>query len=188
MSEEIRELVGRSLTGDQFAARDLVDRFRGQVFGLCFRILRHRQDAEDMTQEAFARALRNLQRWDPTRDFRPWLLAIAGNRCRTLLSTRKKHQPGAIDVALLADVRPAKHGDPYLLEEITRALGELRSEYRDAFLLFHRDELSYTEIAETLGCPVGTVKTWIHRARRELAELLYRRGAVEEREYAMRRR
>jgi DNA-directed RNA polymerase specialized sigma24 family protein len=60
LAEDVRELVERSLRGDQLAMAELVDRFRGQVFGLCYRMLGHRQDAEDMTQEAFVRALRNL--------------------------------------------------------------------------------------------------------------------------------
>ena len=63
----------------------LVDRFQGQVFGLCYRMLGHRQDAEDVTQESFSRALRSLKSWDNQRAFRPWLMAIAGNRCRTWL-------------------------------------------------------------------------------------------------------
>ena len=62
---------------------DLVNRFRGQVFGLCYRMLGQRQDAEDAAQETFVRVLKNLHRWDPARPFEPWLLTIAGNRCRT---------------------------------------------------------------------------------------------------------
>ena len=72
---------------------DLVDRYRDQVFGLCYRMLGHRQDAEDAAQETFTRALRNLRSWDSNRDFEPWLLAIAGNRCRTALSRRMRRPP-----------------------------------------------------------------------------------------------
>src|SRR5688572_11426744 len=67
-----------------------VDRFQGQVFGLCYRMLGHRQDAEDMAQESFIRALRSWSHWDRTRELVPWLLAIAGNRCRTLISVRRR--------------------------------------------------------------------------------------------------
>ena len=72
---------------------ELVDQYRSRVFGLCYRMLGQRQDAEDMTQETFIRALKSLSRWDPERDFEPWLLAIAGNRCRTALATRRRKPP-----------------------------------------------------------------------------------------------
>ena len=85
MIGDLRQVVNRCLNGDQGAMYDLVARFKGQVFGLCYRMLGHRQDAEDVAQETFVRVLKNLHRWDQQRDFEPWLLAIAGNRCRTAL-------------------------------------------------------------------------------------------------------
>jgi RNA polymerase sigma-70 factor (ECF subfamily) len=187
LPDEVRELVGRILAGDQFAMAALVDRFRGQVFGLCYRMLGHRQDAEDMAQESFVRALRNLASYDTRRDFRPWLLAIAGNRCRSLLSARG-HRAIAIDeLEQVADPAPDSQSARNLAEEIELALRELRPEYRQSFVLFHEQHLSYAEIAESLECPVGTVKTWVHRARRELANHLVRRGVVEELPNAVRR-
>ena len=67
-----------------------------------------------------------------------------------------------------------------LSEEIELALEDLRSEYRSAFTLFHRHELSYEEIGEMMEVPLGTVKTWVHRARRELVNRLSKRGVIEE--------
>jgi RNA polymerase sigma-70 factor (ECF subfamily) len=66
-----------------------------------------------------------------------------------------------------------------LAEEVELAMGALRAEYRRAFLLFHEQQLSYQQIAEVLACPLGTVKTWVHRARREIVEQLTERGVVE---------
>ncbi|MGH7200444.1 MAG: RNA polymerase sigma factor, partial [Planctomycetaceae bacterium] len=63
-----------------------------------------------------------------------------------------------------------------LAEELEQALAQLREEYRTCFVLFHQQELSCAEIGEILDCPQGTVKTWLYRARRELAEILQRRG------------
>jgi RNA polymerase sigma-70 factor (ECF subfamily) len=186
LADQVRELVSRCLSGDTHAVVELVDRFRGQVFGLCLRMLRHREDAEDMTQEAFVRAIRNLGRWDPQREFTPWLLAIAGNRCRTLMAARMRRPPGSIPVEALADRTPDPWGERSLCEEVQRALAGLRDEYRTAFLLFHEQELSYQEIAAALNCPLGTVKTWVHRARRDLARELIRRGVVEGLQYAVR--
>src|SRR5204862_1715772 len=122
-------------------------RFRGQVFGLCFQLLRHRQDAEDIAQESFVRVLRSLKQWDQTREFLPWLLAIAGNRCRTLLSSRLRRPVALGFVERLPDPRGDAESAGPLEEEIERALGHLRPEYRQAFTLFHEQELSYLEIS-----------------------------------------
>jgi RNA polymerase sigma-70 factor (ECF subfamily) len=87
----------------------------------------------------------------------------------------------------LPDRLPNGEAARHLAEELQRAMGRLREEYRVAFLLFHQQELSYAEIGAALGCPLGTVKTWVHRARRELIEMLRKRGAVGEVSYAVRR-
>ena len=164
---------------------ELVERFRGQVFGLCLRMLGNRQDAEDMAQESFVRALRSLHRWDPRREFKPWLLSIAGNRCRTLLAKRQRRPRSVADVEHVADRRPPAEGYYILAEEVDQALAGLRTEYRHAFLLFHEQQLSYAELAAALNCPVGTAKTWVHRARMELADVLSKRGVLEEKANAV---
>ncbi|MBL8826317.1 MAG: sigma-70 family RNA polymerase sigma factor [Planctomycetaceae bacterium] len=187
MNDEVSVLIGRCRQGDNRAVSELVRMFADQVFGLCFRMLGHRQDAEDVAQESFVRAIRSLHTWDSTRDFRPWLLAIAGNRCRTWLANRKSRPVPSEEVEQLADSRPDESGVGHLNEELERALEQLRPEYRQAFLLFHRGHLSYAEIAEALACPIGTVRTWVHRARQDLADRLRRRGVIEDQQHAMRR-
>jgi RNA polymerase sigma-70 factor (ECF subfamily) len=183
--DELRLLVKSCLAGDQTAMLALVARFQGQVFGLCYRMLGQRQDAEDAAQETFLRVLRNLHRWDPSRDFEPWLLAIAGNRCRTALASRKRRP----NVEVLADRDvddPADRGSAkHLAEEVQLALRGVRDEYRQAFVLFHEHELSYGDIAMAMEVPLGTVKTWVHRARRELIERLRSRGVLEEQRHAV---
>ena len=129
--------------------------------------------------------LAGLGGWDPQRDFQPWLLAIAGNRCRTLLAARMRRPPLQNTVEQAADTSPDAGQAKALREEIDLALSTLREEYRQAFVLFYNGQLSYAEIATTLDCPVGTVKTWVHRARRELAERLRQRGIMQELPHAM---
>lgn len=178
MPDEIQSLVVRCRGGEADAINDLVERFRGRVFALCYRMLGHRQDAEDMVQESFSRALRSLGRFDDQRPFVPWLLAIAGNRCRTLLSRRKKQpQPNLTEVVDWSACAPSRDE---LAEELALALAELRPEHQRAFLLFHEEELSYQDIALRMGVPLGTVKTWVHRARRGIVDRLHERGVVEE--------
>ena len=181
LTDDLRQLIRCCLAGDQQSMLELVNRFRGQVFGLCYRMLGHRQDAEDTVQETFTRALRNLQSWDSTRDFEPWLLAIAGNRCRTALSRRMRRPPPRALNEPVASRAPDMQAAKQLAEEVDLALGSLRDQYREAFVLFHQHELSYAQIAEAMGCPIGTVRTWIHRARRELIQFLLAREVVESR-------
>src|SRR4051812_32777615 len=85
-----RALVEALRSADPQAPRLLVERFQGVVFGLCFRMLGHRQDAEDVMQESFVRALRGISGFESHRPLRPWLLGIAANRCRTALSGRAR--------------------------------------------------------------------------------------------------
>ncbi len=181
MSEELPILVDRCLSGHQPAFGQLIDRFRGQVFGLCYRMLGQREDAEDATQETFLRVVRNLHRWDPERAFEPWLLTIAGNRCRTRLAKRMRH-PNMMSLDYPIEDQSTELAQAKLLnEEIDLALQTVRAEYREAFLMFHKREMSYAEIARSLKIPLGTVKTWVHRARRELISRLRIRGVLGER-------
>ncbi len=130
--------------------------------------------------------LRSLHQWDAEREFLPWLLAIAGNRCRSLLAQRKRRPHSTPLVDQLPDRQPDAQPARHLAEELKLALGRLRQEYRQAFLLFHEQELSYAEIGDALSCPLGTVKTWVHRARRELIAALQNRGAIGEVSHALR--
>jgi RNA polymerase sigma-70 factor, ECF subfamily len=180
MIEDLPVVVGRCLAGHQPSFMQLIDRFRGQVYGLCYRMLGQREDAEDATQETFLRVARNLHRWDSGRAFEPWLLTIAGNRCRTKLAKRMR-QPTPLVLDYPVEDRRNGHAKPSLLaEELEVVLTGIRPEYRIAFQLFHSHELGYAEIAERLNVPLGTVKTWVHRARRDIISRLRTRGALGE--------
>lgn len=141
-------------------------------------MLGQREDAEDATQETFLRVARNLHRWDQTRAFEPWLLTIAGNRCRTRLAKRMR-RPGTTTLDYPIEDSTAENQTAKLLaEEIDLVLSTVRTEYSHAFLLFHKRGMAYHEIAEKLDIPLGTVKTWVHRARRELISQLRKRGVL----------
>jgi RNA polymerase sigma-70 factor (ECF subfamily) len=145
-------------------------------------MLGHREDAEDATQETMLRVVRNLDRWDPNRAFEPWLMTIAGNRCRTRLANRRRRP---CNLQLDIPIQDSSHlaRDAKLMsEEISLALKQIRCEYREAFNLFHEKDLSYAEIAETMNIPLGTVKTWVHRARREIVNRLKKRDILADNE------
>ena len=171
------ELVSGCLAGDAQALAAFVERFQSAVFGLCFRMLSHREDAEDVSQEVFLRAFRGLAKWDPSRPLIPWLLTIAANRCRTWLSNRGK-RPLPVEFAEHIPDRVVGNPPLDLAEELQRALDNLREDYRLCFVLYHLNELSLAEIADVTGSPAGTIKTWLRRARRELADHLERRSVV----------
>ena len=122
MPNEFCGLVDRCLAGEQGAILELVEQYQGQVFGLCLRMVRHRQDAEDLTQESLVRALRSLGHWDRERPFLPWLMTIAGNRCRTLLARRMTRPATTPLVEALPDTADDQEPARRLAEELQLAL------------------------------------------------------------------
>ncbi len=183
MDDNEVELVRSCLSGDEPSLREFVQRFQGLVFGLCVRMLRHREDAEDVAQEVFLRVFRNLDRWDQQRPLKPWLLTITGNRCRTALEKRSRQRmPPEFAADLASDLASENRSNDAIdfAEELQLALDRLRADYKTCFILFYEQELGCAEISEIMGCPQGTIKTWLHRARHELADYLKRRGLVAE--------
>jgi RNA polymerase sigma-70 factor (ECF subfamily) len=172
-------LVRLCLRGDAGAMERLVGQYQADVFGLCVRLLQHRHDAEDVTQEVFLRVFRSLRRWDSARPLKPWIMGIAVNRCRTWMAQRAR-RPEPVDyLHETASQEPADDGNE-LAREIAAAVRDLRLEYQSVFALFHEQGLAYEDIARALRKPVGTVKTWLHRARLEVLDRLRRRGMISE--------
>lgn len=179
MNESNAVLVKRFRQNDPTAFGKLVCRHQQLVFRVCLKILGHREDAEDVTQETFSRMAKYLDRWDSRRPLEPWLIAIAGNRCRTFLARRRIHHPLSAVVEPTSDQTGEQFAADSLHEEVCLALQGLPINQRRAFELFHERALNYAEIAAELNCPVGTVKTWVHRARGKLIEHLRSRDVVE---------
>ncbi|CAN5307036.1 sigma-70 family RNA polymerase sigma factor [soil metagenome] len=182
------ELVARAAGGSEAAYRELLDRYQRPVFSLVYRMVRNREEAEDLAQETFVRVFNNIGRYDSQWKFSSWIFKIANNLAIDTLRRRKLKTvsiDGAPD-ALTADETEAssiqlagEDPDPHeeleaaeLGEEIEAAIGELRSEYRTAILLRHVEGRPYEEIAQIMEIPLGTVKTYIHLARGELREAL----------------
>lgn len=184
MSAEDASLVRRCLRGDDVAVLALVEQFQADVFGLCVRLLHHRHDAEDVSQEVFLRVFRSLRRWDSRRPLKPWIMGIAVNRCRTWLAQRAR-RPEPVEYLHETAAGPPADDGAELTREIQSALSELRLEYRGVFVMYHEQGLPYEQIAQALGKPVGTIKTWLHRARLEILDRLRRRGMVSEVEHEL---
>ena len=173
-------LVQRCLAGDEKAYRELVELYQAQIFSVVLRMVRRREDAEDLTQETFVRMFRALDRYDPQRPFAAWIFTIASRlaidhiRRRRVTPISLTQREAGSDEEYEIDVE-----DPGLKpdEIATRSEEERRTEeliqslpphYRIVVVLRHQQDLSYDEIAEALHLPLGTVKARIHRAREML--------------------
>jgi len=178
------EIAFRALDGSEPAARELVRRYERPVFNLIERLVQDRPVAEELAQDAFLKVFRSLHTFDPRLRLSAWILRIAHN---TALDHLKRRRPVLVslderedeDASSLAD-RVADPGPlpDRLLEQhrvgaiLDAAVDRLRPAYREVIVLRYQEGLEYDEIARVTGRPIGTVKTFIHRARRALAEAL----------------
>jgi RNA polymerase sigma-70 factor, ECF subfamily len=175
------ELVAEALRGSQEAFRDLLVRFERPVYTLILRMVRDPGTAEDLAQEVFLKAYRHLDAYDSRRKFASWLFKIAHNTTidhlrhgalDTVPLAAEKDEGGNL-LAVLADsstespAAAAERRD--MARALERAIGRLRPDYREAVVLRYVEGLSYQEVCDVLELPLGTVKTNLHRARKELA-------------------
>ena len=182
------DVVALAQLGREPAYRELVRRYERPVFSLVYRMVRDRELAEDLTQDTFVKVLTHIEKYRPEFKFSSWLFKIANNvaidhlRRRQLDTVSMEGSPHATttDLAEATSFELATQDESPLQElearelgsEIERAIAQLRPEYRACILLRHVEDKSYEEIAATLDLPLGTVKTYIHRARHELRKLL----------------
>ena len=179
MNEQIPDcaLIQRSLQQDTRAYGQLVQRYQGSVFNVCYRLLANRQDAEDIAQETFIRAYRRLYTFDLSKPFAPWIRRIGHNLAINQLKSNKILWQSLIDEGKLpADTPSHDPADLQLQKEqattIHEQLMELPAHYRVVIELRHFHEMSYEEIAGNLEIPLSSVKTHLFRARKLLAERL----------------
>lgn len=182
------DVVRLAQQGRELAFRELVRRYERPVFSLVYRMVRDRELAEDLSQDAFIKVLNHIDRYSPEFKFSSWLFKIANNvaidhlRRRRIDTISMDGSPNASTAAeveastleLGADQESAldELEAKELGSSIEDAIGRLRPEYRSCIMLRHVEGRSYEEIAATLDLPLGTVKTYIHRARHELRKAL----------------
>ena len=179
MTERDEELVARTLRGDLRAFEALVRRHQAVVFRVAARITGP-EDAEDVTQDTFLRAFHRLRRFRGEAPFRAWLLQIAHN---TALNAQARHRPEpheSIESLAEASPRGEERTPAERLEARERRerlelkVRQLGSSHRIVVVLRDIEGLSYEEIAEVTGSPIGSVKGRLHRGRRELIDILRR--------------
>ncbi|MFW6079470.1 MAG: RNA polymerase sigma factor [Gemmatimonadota bacterium] len=174
--------------GREPAFRELVRRYERPIFSLIYRLVGDRATTEDLSQESFVKVFNALDRYDPSYKFSSWIFKIAHNTAldhlrKKELDTISLHgSPDARDEEEARATSPRVASDEESPEqyaasrelgrELERAIAELRPEYRTAIVLWHVEGHPYEEIAEIMDLPLGTVKTYMHRARKALRQKL----------------
>jgi RNA polymerase sigma-70 factor, ECF subfamily len=181
------DLVRRCQAGDTEAFDELVTRYRTRVFGMIYNMIHSEQDAWDLAQDSFVKAWKSIRRFRGQSSFYTWIYRIVMNV--TIDWARKKQiKAGGTefdDAIRSAEIDPASKtapkADPLPYEtmergevraRIDRAIAQLSTEHRAVILMKEIDEMQYHEIAETLGCSIGTVMSRLFYARKKLQNLL----------------
>jgi len=179
-------LMLRVKQGDTAAFTELVEKYKQPIMNLAYRTVRDMTEAEDLAQNVFVQVYKSAARYKSTAKFSTWLFTIARNLCLNEIRRRSRHPAESLDAP-----HPEQEDQPLqqyedkktfsppesllqgeLAQQIDRALADLPENQRSAILLCRQDELSYEEIAETLGCSVSATKSLIHRGRETLKERL----------------
>lgn len=185
-AQEDLDLVAKAQKGDQIAFGKLMERYRESIFFMVLKMVHNRDDAEDLTLEAFGKAFNSIGNYSADFAFSTWLFKIATNNCidfirkkrlqtTSLDQTSRQKDDGEVVTISVKDHNP----DPeeHMMKEqraakIRAAIEQLSPKYRSLIELRYLDELSYEEIAEKLDIPLGTVKAQLFRAKDMLYNIL----------------
>jgi len=166
-----RALIERCRTGDDIAFGELVDRYKNLVYGMVWRMVGDRSQADDLAQEVFLKVYRGLPYFRGEARLSTWIYRIVANVCTQARSSRTPErpasppvkEPGAADTAF---------ADLELRDRLEKAIARLPENYRLLIAAHYLDGVQYEALAEALDIPLGTVKTHLYRAKRRLRELL----------------
>jgi len=174
-------LMDQCRARDTGAYRVLVERYKKQAYGFAFSYLRNAEDSLIISQDAFVRAWKAIDTFEKGRSFRPWLFSIIKNLALNLIEKKKRLREISLDEAMeergfdIADTSDDPHKaleKSETHEQIWKAVMEMKDEFREVIVLKHFQDLSYREIAESLGIPEGTVMSRLYHARFALKKSL----------------
>ena len=179
-----RQLIDQAKAGEPAACDALARRYRRAAYLLALQMLGNRDDAMDVTQDAMLRFFSTLNSFDAARRVQPWLFTIVRNQVRDLWRQRQRRPADAIGesdalVGQLAAPQPSPEADlrrQELRQRVWRALATLSPDKREIIVLRDFHDLSYSDIAEVLDIPIGTVMSRLHGARRQLRARLEEEG------------
>jgi RNA polymerase sigma-70 factor (ECF subfamily) len=184
----LADVIRRAQLMEPAALEALVDAYSGRVFGFVYRMIGSRDDAEDLVQEVFLRVTRMISQYQDDGRFESWLFRIAANLVRDR-GRRFSRQPGRVDVYAsdeassnggmgmdgFAGNGEAPGGRMELGEDVTgltAALGQIPAAEREVIMMRHYSDMSFKEIAEAMGTPLGTALARAHRGLQHLRELM----------------
>jgi len=189
LSEKARydhQLVQKAVQeGDQKAYAELMDRYRDSIYYMLLKMVNNRDDAEDLTVEAFGKAFKRLHQYTPDYAFSTWLFKIASNNCIDFIRKKKKNlysidneQENEEGDQIAIDIK-AGNPDPeekvmkkQKVDRMREIVEQLKPKYRQLVKLRYFEEYSYDEIADELDLPLGTVKAQLYRAREFLHNIM----------------
>ena len=167
---EDRDLIAKARRGHVDAYNVLVSRWEKRIFNYLLRLVGHREDALDLSQDVFLKAYQNLRKLDDPAKFPGWLFRIAHNEAYSLL--RKNRPEGELAVEPKSGTETARMFPMELSLAVESALGRLTADQREAVLLKVYQGFKFEEMAEILSCPVSTVKSRLYTALDLLKETL----------------
>ncbi len=176
------EIAASVLKGHDADFDILTDRYRKKLTHYVMRYAENTDEANDMVQETLIKAHKNIQKFDPTRKFSPWIYRIAHNEALTLISKRTKKKTISIEEELSLNDEKAlidaelssldKWFQQELKVQMHAAISELPDNYAQVIHLRYIEDLSYKEISDVIGKPVNTVGTLVRRAKKKLLEIV----------------
>lgn len=179
------EMVKAVLGGDATAYRGLVEKYQGRVYAMVYGMIRNREDARDITQDAFVKAFNNLKSFRLEASFYTWLYRIAMNLAIDVTRKRKRREVSGFEEDIASrdedgGISEAHHSDnprknlerKQLYDRIMDSLEKLPADQKQVILLRELEGLSYKEISDVMGIPEGTVMSRLFYARKKMQKLL----------------
>ncbi len=183
VAETDADLVSGALAGSEPAFQQLVRQYERPVFSVILRIIRDPSRAEELAQDTFMKAFLRLETYAPERKFSNWILAIAHHTAIDEVRRRRPQISPYEDVEQGWFAQESHEETPYQTTErrelamvMDQAIRQLRPDYAELIALRYEQDLTVEDISEITGLAIGTIKSSLHRARRELADSLRRRG------------
>lgn len=192
-ASETAALVEQARQGDARAFEALVNRYKDKIYVYVNRMIHDSVEAEDITQDTFLRAYQSLVNFRGASSFQTWLYRIASNLVIDAVRRRKRRDDGNISLDAPVDTDegevgrdlPDERRGPEELaagaavqEEVRNAISQISPKLQPVLVMYDLQGMSYQEIADVMGCPLGTVKSRLFNARAQLKEMLEERGVI----------
>ncbi len=166
--DELSSLLEATASGDRKAFRTLYGKAAPILFAVCMRLMRERETAQDVLQEAMVRIWSKAHLFDAAKGNALGWMTVVTRNCALSRIAAAPPPSSSLDEVLDLGPNPSS-GDPSAAADLRRCLGQLNERYRTCVTLIHLHGLSYEELAAHMKAPLGSVKSWVHRALRELA-------------------